>query len=87
MGSVETILLAIGPILLAVSLHEAAHGMVANWLGDSTAKDLGRLTANPIKHIDPIGTIVVPLLLVVTVGMHLVGPNLCRLIHLTFIIH
>ena len=69
MGSVETILLAIGPILLAVSLHEAAHGMVANWLGDSTAKDLGRLTANPIKHIDPIGTIVVPLLLVVTVGM------------------
>ena len=69
MGSVETILLAIGPILLAVSLHEAAHGLVANWLGDSTAKDQGRLTANPIKHIDPIGTILVPLLLVVTIGM------------------
>jgi len=68
-SSVETLLLAIGPILLAVSLHEAAHGLVANWLGDSTAKDLGRLTANPIKHIDPIGTIVVPLILVVTVGM------------------
>ncbi|HED33867.1 MAG TPA: site-2 protease family protein [Gammaproteobacteria bacterium] len=69
MGSLEMILLAIGPILLAVSLHEAAHGLVASWLGDSTAKDLGRLTANPIKHIDPVGTILVPLILVVTVGM------------------
>ncbi len=69
MNSVETLLLAIGPILLAVSLHEAAHGLVASWLGDSTAKDLGRLTANPIKHIDPVGTILVPLILVVTVGM------------------
>jgi len=63
------LLLAIGPILLAVSLHETAHGLVANWLGDSTAKDLGRLTANPIKHIDPVGTILVPLILVITVGM------------------
>lgn len=57
------------PILFAVSLHETAHGVVANWLGDSTAKDLGRLTANPIKHIDPIGTILVPLILVVTIGI------------------
>ena len=69
MNSVETLILAIGPILLAVSLHEAAHGLVANWLGDSTAKDLGRLTANPIKHIDPVGTILAPLILVITVGM------------------
>jgi len=69
MGSIETIILAIGPILLAVSLHEAAHGMVANWLGDSTAKDMGRLTANPLRHIDPIGTVLVPLLLVLTIGI------------------
>ena len=69
MGPVETILLAIGPILLAVSLHEAAHGMVANWLGDTTAKDMGRLTANPVKHIDPVGTILVPLILVLTIGI------------------
>lgn len=51
------------PVLLAVTLHEAAHGFVANLLGDPTAKMLGRLTLNPIKHIDPIGTIAVPLLL------------------------
>ncbi len=51
------------PILFAITLHEAAHGWVANKLGDPTAKKLGRITINPIKHIDPIGTIVVPLFL------------------------
>lgn len=48
------------PILLAITLHEAAHGYVANYFGDSTAKRLGRLTLNPIKHIDPFGTIILP---------------------------
>ncbi len=52
------------PVLFAITLHEVAHGWVANKLGDSTAKMLGRLTVNPLKHIDPIGTIVVPLVLV-----------------------
>lgn len=51
------------PILFAITLHEAAHGWVANKLGDPTAKRLGRITINPIKHIDPMGTIVVPLFL------------------------
>lgn len=51
------------PILFAITVHEVAHGWVANLLGDPTAKMLGRLTLNPIKHIDPIGTIVVPALL------------------------
>lgn len=51
------------PILFAITLHEAAHGWVAEKLGDPTAKNLGRITINPIKHIDPIGTIVVPLFL------------------------
>jgi Zn-dependent protease len=51
------------PILLAVTLHEAAHGWVAFKLGDPTAKLLGRVTLNPIRHIDPIGTIIVPLAL------------------------
>ena len=51
------------PILFAITLHEAAHGWVANRLGDPTAKKLGRITLNPIKHIDPMGTIVVPLFL------------------------
>jgi Zn-dependent protease len=51
------------PILLAIILHEIAHGVVAGWLGDDTAKVAGRLTLNPIPHIDPIGTIALPLVL------------------------
>jgi len=51
------------PVLAAIILHEIAHGQVANLLGDSTARDAGRLTLNPIAHIDPIGSIVIPLLL------------------------
>jgi Zn-dependent protease len=49
------------PIIFAITLHEAAHGYVAKHFGDSTAYMLGRVTLNPIKHIDPIGTILVPL--------------------------
>ena len=52
------------PVLFAITVHEFAHGWVANKLGDSTAKMLGRLTLNPFKHIDPIGTVVVPLAMV-----------------------
>lgn len=51
------------PVLLAITLHEAAHGWVAKQLGDPTAFKLGRVTANPLKHIDPIGTILVPFVL------------------------
>lgn len=51
------------PVIFAITLHEVAHGWAASKLGDQTAKMLGRLTLNPLKHIDPIGTIVVPLLL------------------------
>jgi len=53
------------PVVLAVVLHEVAHGWVAFRLGDDTAYWMGRLTLNPIKHVDPIGTILIPLLLVV----------------------
>jgi Zn-dependent protease len=59
------ILLMAVPIILAVTLHEAAHGFVALHFGDDTAKNAGRVTLNPIKHIDPFGTIFLPLLLVV----------------------
>lgn len=52
------------PVLVAVVFHEVAHGWVANRLGDSTAKDLGRLSLNPIKHIDLFGTILVPAMLI-----------------------
>lgn len=55
-------------MLFAITLHEAAHGWVANRLGDPTARNLGRITANPLKHIDPLGTIVVPLALLFMSG-------------------
>lgn len=48
------------PVLLAVTLHEAAHGFVAWRLGDDTAKRLGRVTFNPFKHVDPVGTVILP---------------------------
>jgi Zn-dependent protease len=54
------------PILVAITFHEAAHGFVADRKGDPTAKYLGRLTLNPLAHIDPFGTVVLPLLLFVT---------------------
>ena len=50
-------------VLASVILHELAHGLVAYWLGDRTAKDAGRLTLNPIKHIDPFMSIIVPVVL------------------------
>ncbi|MEZ5444253.1 MAG: site-2 protease family protein [Gammaproteobacteria bacterium] len=60
------ILLSAVPIIFAVTLHEVGHGVVAKWLGDPTAAMQGRLTANPLKHVDPVGTLLVPLLLLVT---------------------
>jgi Zn-dependent protease len=49
------------PVIFAITLHEAAHGYVAKHFGDSTAYMLGRVTLNPVKHIDPIGTVLVPI--------------------------
>lgn len=51
------------PILVAVIFHEVAHGYVASWFGDDTARRAGRLTLNPLPHIDPFGTVILPLLL------------------------
>jgi Zn-dependent protease len=56
------------PVLLAITLHEVAHGWAARYLGDPTAADLGRLTLNPLKHIDPVGTVLVPGILLVMGG-------------------
>ena len=72
---IERIAIIATPIVLAITLHEAAHGWAAWRLGDSTARDLGRLSINPLKHVDPIGTVVVPLLMVIgsrAAGMDLV---------------
>ncbi|HEX5803608.1 MAG TPA: site-2 protease family protein [Azospira sp.] len=63
---VQTIAIAALPVILAITLHEAAHGYIARHFGDSTAWLEGRITANPLKHIDPVGTIAVPLLILVT---------------------
>ncbi|MGI9309724.1 MAG: site-2 protease family protein [Gammaproteobacteria bacterium] len=56
------------PILFAITLHEVAHGWMARHFGDPTAAALGRLSLNPIKHIDPVGTVVVPVLLALIGG-------------------
>jgi len=56
------------PIIFAVTFHEAAHGFVANRLGDDTAKREGRVTFNPLKHVDPFGTVLLPALLYISSG-------------------
>jgi Zn-dependent protease len=56
------------PVLFAITIHEVAHGWVARRFGDRTAEMLGRLTLNPLKHIDPLGTVVVPALALMTTG-------------------
>ena len=67
MNAAEIALFVI-PIVIAITFHEAAHGFVALWCGDDTAKRAGRLTLNPIRHIDPFGTVILPLLLIFTAG-------------------
>lgn len=61
MKNIGDILLMILPLLFAITAHEAAHAFAAKYYGDTTAEKLGRLTFNPVAHIDPIGTILVPL--------------------------
>ncbi len=62
---IQKIAVWIVPVLLAITLHEAAHAWVASLCGDNTAKMLGRLSINPVRHIDPIGTLVVPIVIAV----------------------
>ena len=65
---IETIVIAFGVILVSMMLHELAHGLVAYWLGDDTAKLEGRLTLNPLKHLDPVLSLLMPLLLFLSGG-------------------
>ncbi len=64
----QLVAVAILPLLFAITVHEVAHGWVAKLYGDPTAQRLGRLTLNPLKHIDPIGTVLVPALLLMLGG-------------------
>jgi len=60
---IQTVLIYALPVIFAITLHEAAHGYAAQRLGDPTAAMMGRVTLNPLAHIDPVGTILMPLLL------------------------
>ena len=71
---IQTIVVYALPVIFAITLHEAAHGYVARLLGDNTAYMMGRVSFNPMRHIDPLGTIAIPLLLYfVTGGSFLFG--------------
>lgn len=68
----ETALVFFGCLVVAIILHEISHGVVASWFGDDTAKRAGRLTLNPIPHIDPFGSIILPALGAIT-GLPVIG--------------
>lgn len=64
-ATIQLLSAAVIPVIFAITLHEVAHGWAARRFGDRTAELLGRLTINPIKHVDPIGTVAVPLVLLI----------------------
>jgi Zn-dependent protease len=66
--TLQFISVAVLPLIFAITVHEAAHGWVASKLGDPTAKQLGRLTLNPLPHIDPVGTVILPIAMLVLSG-------------------
>jgi Zn-dependent protease len=68
-----TLLLMVPVLILSVVVHEVAHGLVATWRGDPTARDSGRLTLNPLRHLDPIGSLLVPAVLALAHAPVLLG--------------
>ncbi|MFZ5566427.1 MAG: site-2 protease family protein [Pseudomonadota bacterium] len=71
---IQTVLIYALPVLFAITVHEAAHGYAARYFGDDTAAMMGRITLNPVRHIDPVGTIAMPVLLYfATAGAFLFG--------------
>lgn len=65
-GLIQTLSIAAIPVIFAITLHEAAHGYVARMFGDRTAEAAGRISLNPLRHIDPMGTIAVPLFILIS---------------------
>ena len=63
---IQTILISALPVIFAITLHEAAHGYAARYFGDPTAWQAGRISLNPLRHIDPVGTLLVPGLILIT---------------------
>ncbi len=70
---IQRIVVWILPVIFAITVHEVAHGWIAKKLGDNTASNLGRLTLNPLKHIDPIGTIILPGILLISLTGYIFG--------------
>ena len=73
LSPIQYFTISIIPVLLAITVHEAAHGYAAKHFGDKTAYFLGRITLNPIKHIDPVGTVVIPGMLLLMSAPFLFG--------------
>jgi Zn-dependent protease len=71
--SIQAVAINAIPLIFAITIHEAAHGYAARLLGDNTAYMLGRVSLNPAKHIDPVGTILIPLLLILASSPFLIG--------------
>ena len=69
LGSVQKITVSAIPVIFAITVHEAAHGYAAKYFGDMTAYQQGRISLNPIKHIDPFGTILLPALTLLIGGI------------------
>ncbi len=67
---IQTVAIYALPVLFAITVHEAAHGYAARHFGDNTAWSQGRVTLNPARHIDPVGTILMPLILYFATGGH-----------------
>ncbi|MDY6823111.1 MAG: site-2 protease family protein [Thermodesulfobacteriota bacterium] len=73
MIDINKIIVMVAPLLLAVSAHEAAHGLAAYRMGDDTAARAGRITLNPIRHLDPFGSVLLPLLLAISGAPFIIG--------------
>jgi hypothetical protein len=71
--SIQAVAINAIPLIFAITIHEAAHGYAARKFGDNTAYMLGRVSLNPVKHIDPVGTILIPLVLVLMSSPFLIG--------------
>ena len=70
---IQTLAIAALPVIFAITLHEAAHGYVARYFGDPTAYAAGRISLNPLRHVDPVGTILVPVMILLLAGQVMGG--------------
>lgn len=76
LSTIQTVAVYLLPLIFAITLHEAAHAFVAHKYGDNTAKQLGRLSLNPLHHIDPMGTVLFPMISIVLGAMSGVGAGI-----------